>query len=212
MKDGGGIKRILAALDAAYPWDERCFLHYEKPWQLLFATILSAQCTDDRVNMVTEGLYAKFPELRDFAEADIAELEAAIMPVGYFHAKAAHIKRSASMLLGEFGGEVPATVEELTRLQGVGRKTANVLLSHIYKKPCIVVDTHVKRIANRLGLTGFADPVKIEFDLMKKLPEKNWIGLNYQLITLGRAVCLARKPKCGACPLAPECEFEAKRN
>jgi endonuclease-3 len=194
------IKRILETFDALYPFDGKCFLHYEKPWQLLFATILSAQCTDARVNMVTEKLFVQFPTLEDFAGANISELEEAIRQTGFFRSKARHLQQSAAKLLSEHGGEIPSDINALTALSGVGRKTANVVRGHIFKIPCIVVDTHVKRVSSRLGLTRNTDPVKIETDLMKILPQSHWIRYNQQAITHGRQICKAQNPRCTECP------------
>ena len=209
MKDDEAVKRILDLLDELYPWDESCFLEYRKPWQLLFATILSAQCTDDRVNAVTKTLYKKYRTLEAFASAEIDELEQDVLPAGFYKMKAKHIKETAELLISRHGGMVPGDIESLVRLPGVGRKTANVTLGHVFKIPSIVVDTHVKRISNRLGLTKNSCPVKIEFDLMKILPESHWIRFNQQIITHGRQVCVARSPRCEKCGLASECDARA---
>jgi endonuclease-3 len=207
MRDPETVQTILAHLDTLYPWEGRCFLHYETPWQLLFATILSAQCTDDRVNQITAELYKKYADLNAFVKTDIEELESDIRPAGFFHMKAAHIQGSAQMLLSEYGGEVPSDMESLTKLPGVGRKTANVLLSHVFQTPSIVVDTHVKRVSFRLGLTRYTDPEKIEYELMEVLPQSHWIRYNQQIITHGRQVCKARSPRCGECALRGCCHF-----
>ena len=208
MKSKSAIKRILATLDGLYPFDGKCFLQYapEKPWQLLFATILSAQCTDERVNLVTAELFVNFPTLESFATADISTLEKAVHSTGFYRAKANHLQQSARILLDEFGGELPQEIEALTTLPGVGRKTANVVRGHIFKIPSIVVDTHVKRVSHKLGITDNTDPVKIEYDLMDILPKKYWIRYNQQVITHGRLVCIARNPKCNACQLIKDCE------
>ena len=208
MKSKAAIKRILFTLDELYPHDGTCFLHYSpaKPWQLLFATILSAQCTDDRVNQVTALLFEKYPSLESFAICDISELEKAIHSTGFFRAKARHLQISAQILLNDFGGELPQDIETLTSLSGVGRKTANVVRGHIFKIPGIVVDTHVKRISGKLGLTTNTDPTKIEFDLIEILPKKHWIRFNQQVITHGRQICVARCPKCAVCQLKKDCE------
>ena len=198
------IKNILATLDEMYPAEE-CSLDYESDWQLLFATILSAQCTDARVNIITKDLYKKYPDLKAFASADIGELEQDVKPAGYFRSKAKHIKECAGELLTRFEGKVPRTLEELTSLPGVGRKTANVIRTHIYHDDSIVVDTHVKRISQRLGLTKESDPEKIEFDLMKVIPKNYWILINIWFITFGRSTCKAQSPKCQECPLAGYC-------
>ncbi len=199
------IKEILRLLDEEYGTDDRCFLLYEKPYELLFATIMSAQCTDDRVNLVTGTLYKKYTSLEAFAEADLGELEKDIHSVGFYHMKAKHIIEAAKMLIREYGGEMPEDIDELTKLPGVGRKTANVVRGHIFNTPSIVVDTHVKRTAFRLGMTDETDPVRVEFDLMKKLPEDHWTLINLQLIRLGREICHSRKPLCEGCFLASEC-------
>jgi len=207
-KSKAAIKRILTTLDKLYPHDGTCFLNYEAQaaWQLLFATILSAQCTDDRVNMVTPELFRQFPTLEAFASADIHAIEEAIRTTGFFRSKAQHLQSSAQKLLADFGGELPSDIDALTSLSGVGRKTANVTRGHIFGIPSIVVDTHVMRVSNKLGLVDMQDPVKIEFELMRILPQKNWIAFNQQIITHGRRVCIARKPKCDACELRSECE------
>jgi len=208
----GKIDKILKILDDLYPWDGRCFLHHETPWQLLFATILSAQCTDDRVNMVTAELYIKYPSLTAFAEADLNDLEKAIHSTGFFRAKARHLQESARKLLHEFNGQVPSSMEKLTSLGGVGRKTANVVRGHIFGIPSITVDTHVKRVSHRLGLTSHTDPTKIEFELMGILPESHWIRYNQQVITHGRQTCLARSPCCEKCKLNVCCAMYEKQN
>ncbi|MCR5322074.1 MAG: endonuclease III [Lachnospiraceae bacterium] len=196
---------ILRLLDEHYP-DTVCYLEYKTDWQLLFATILSAQCTDERVNMVTKDLYAKYQSLADFAKADITELEQDIKSTGFYRMKAQHIKAAAIELLERFDGIVPCDIDELTSLPGVGRKTANVIRSHIYNEPSIVVDTHVKRISKLLGLTDTLDPEKAEFELMKILPKDHWIAWNTQLIKHGRTVCKAGRPACEKCFLSGVCE------
>ena len=204
-------KEILRILDQTYGTEYVCYLQHETPWQLLIAVILSAQCTDARVNIVTKDLFVKYRDLAAFAEADLRELEQDIRSIGFYHNKAKNIKDCAKMLLQEFGGEVPERLEDLIRLPGVGRKTANVIRGNIYRDPCIVVDTHVKRISRRLGFTKEEDPEKIEYDLMKVLPEDHWILYNIQIITFGRTICFARSPKCGECPLAGLCRSEDKQ-
>ena len=199
-------KRILDLLDREYGTDHRCFLVFEKPWQLLFSTILSAQCTDARVNIVTKDLYVKYPDLRSFAEADLKELEQDIHSTGFYHNKAKNLIACAKALLERFDGEVPSGIDDLTSLPGVGRKTANVIRGNIYEEPSIVVDTHVGRISRKLGLTKETDPVKVEFDLMKKLPKDHWILWNIDLITLGRTICKAPTPKCEECFLKEVCK------
>lgn len=196
---------ILNIIDEMYGTDMRCYLNHDSAWQLLIATILSAQCTDARVNIVTESLFKKYPSVKAFAEADLSELEEDIKPAGFQHSKAYNIIGCCKKLHYEFNDEVPATIEELTSLPGVGRKTANVIRGNIYNDPSIVVDTHVKRISNRLKLTKESDPVKIEFDLMKKLPKDHWILYNIQIITFGRDICTAKNPKCDQCRLKDYC-------
>ena len=196
---------IIKILDELYPFDFKCFLDFETPWQLLFATILSAQCTDERVNSVTSILFKKYLTLKDFAAADFDELCSVIRPAGFFRMKAKHIIGSADILLTKYNGEVPSDIEELTTLPGVGRKTANVVRGHIFRIPSITVDTHVSRVSKRLGLTVSSDPVKAEFELMEILPESHWIAYNQQVISHGRAVCKARSPKCGECMLFEYC-------
>ena len=203
------INNILRTLDQEYGTDYRCFLNYETPWQLLIATILSAQCTDERVNQVTATLFQKYRSLEDFAGADIEELEKDIHSTGFYRNKAKNIIECTSRLLTEFGGEVPKDIEALTSLAGVGRKTANVIRGNIYHEPSVVVDTHVKRISNRLGFTKEEVPVKIEFDLMRVIPKEHWILYNIQIITLGRSLCTARNPKCSVCFLREYCKFAA---
>ena len=206
MNTGQRVSEILRLLDEHYPFDV-CFLSYdeEKPWQLLFSTILSAQCTDDRVNMISERLYEKYKTLMDFAHADPAELEEDIKPAGFFHIKAAHIKDAANMLLNDYGGRIPEGMDELLKLPGVGRKTANLLRGHIFRIPSMIVDTHVKRVSRKLSLTENEDPEKIEYDLMAILPPDHWTAFNIQIIAHGRAVCKARKPDCAGCFLNGLC-------
>ena len=199
------ITEILGRLDAEYGTEQICYLEYENAWQLLFATILSAQCTDARVNLVTRDLYREYPDLSSFAGASLSEMEKAIHSTGFYHNKAKNLIACAQMLLTEYKGEVPSKMEELVKLPGVGRKTANVIRGNIFGEPGIVVDTHVKRISGKLGLTKETDPEKIEFDLMKKLPKENWIRYNMQIITLGRTICTARNPRCADCFLRDLC-------
>ena len=197
---------ILNIIDEMYGTDMRCYLTHDSAWQLLIATILSAQCTDARVNIVTKDLFVKYPSIEAFANADLAELEQDIKPTGFYHNKAKNIIGCCQKLHYEFNDEVPRTIEELTSLPGVGRKTANVIRGNIYNDPSIVVDTHVKRISNRLGLTKESDPVKIEFDLMKELPNDHWILYNIQIITFGRDICKAQNPQCERCKLQKYCK------
>lgn len=199
------VLKILAALDREYGTDDRCYLDHENDWQFLFAVILSAQCTDKRVNEVTPELFRKFPDLQSFRDARITEIEKAIHSIGFYHAKARNLKNCAAHLLSDFNGTVPDEMEKLLTLPGVGRKTANVILGNVYRKPSVVVDTHVRRISEKLGLTKETDPEKVEYDLMKVLPQDHWILYNMQVITLGRTVCTARNPKCETCFLKELC-------
>ncbi|MBQ1843314.1 MAG: endonuclease III [Lachnospiraceae bacterium] len=198
-------EEILRRLDEVYGRDIPCYLHYDTPWQLLFSTIMSAQCTDKKVNEVAEKLYKKYPTVQAFADADLSELEEDIHATGFYHNKAKNIKACARCLLDDYGGEVPRTIEELTSLPGVGRKTANVIRGNIYHDPSIVVDTHVGRISRRLGFTEEKDPAKVEGDLMKEIPREHWIAINIQFIALGRSICTARSPKCRECFLSDLC-------
>ncbi len=199
------VGRILSLLDREYGTEYRCYLNHETPWQLLIAVMLSAQCTDARVNIVTKDLFRKYDTLEKFAEADLKELEQDIHSTGFYHNKAKNIIACCKTLVKDYGGRVPESIEELTALAGVGRKTANVIRGNIYNEPSIVVDTHVKRISRKLGLTREEDPEKIEYALMKVLPKDHWILWNIHIITLGRTVCTARSPKCGECFLREEC-------
>lgn len=198
-------EEILRRLDEVYGRNIPCYLHYDTPWQLLFSTIMSAQCTDKKVNEVAEKLYKKYPMVQAFADADLSELEEDIHATGFYHNKAKNIKACARRLLDDYGGEVPRAIEELTSLPGVGRKTANVIRGNIYHDPSIVVDTHVGRISRRLGFTEEKDPAKVEGDLMKKIPREHWIAINIQFIALGRSICTARSPKCQECFLSDLC-------
>ena len=205
-KEKERVAEVLKRLDTQYGTEYRCYLDHENPWQLLVATILSAQCTDARVNIVTKDLFVKYPDVESFASADLKELEQDIHATGFYHNKAKNIIACARRVLTEFGGEVPSSLEDLTSLAGVGRKTANVIRGNIYNEPSIVVDTHVKRISNKLGFTKEQDPEKIEYDLMDVLPKDHWILYNIHIITLGRTICTARSPKCTECFLADVCK------
>lgn len=196
---------VLRRLDEQYGTEFRCYLEYETPWQLLIAVILSAQCTDARVNIVTRDLFKKYDTLEKFAWASQEELERDIHSIGFYHMKAKNIISCCRTLVTEYGGQVPETVEELTSLAGVGRKTANVIRGNIYHQPSVVVDTHVKRISRKLGFAKEEDPEKIEYELMKLLPEDHWILWNIHIITLGRTICTARSPRCGDCFLQDLC-------
>ena len=204
-------KEILVLLDEKYTREYKCYLNYENPGQLLIATMLSAQCTDARVNVVTKDLFQKYDTMEKFAQADLRELEQDIKPTGFYHNKAKNIIGCAQRLVNEYGGEVPSDLEALVSLPGVGRKTANVIRGNIFHEPSVVVDTHVKRISRRLGLTREEDPVKIEKDLMKVLPREHWILYNIQIITFGRQICFARSPKCEECFLTKYCSEYKKR-
>lgn len=195
------INHLLAQL---YP-QPRTALRHDNPLQLLVATILSAQCTDQRVNQVTPALFARYRTAADFAQADLNELQALIRPTGYYRNKARLIRDCCRQLVEKYGGQVPQTLEELTALPGIGRKTANVVLGDAFGIPGITVDTHVKRLAYRLGLTRHTDPVKIEQALMKLLPPAEWTAFSHRLILHGRQVCRARRPRCESCILAGLC-------
>lgn len=200
-------KEILDRLDQVYTTEYKCYLNHENAWQLLIATMLSAQCTDARVNIVTKDLFQKYKSPQDFAEADLKELEQDIKSTGFYHNKAKNIIACCKALMEKYGGEVPSDIDELTALQGVGRKTANVIRGNIFHEPSVVVDTHVKRISRKLGFTKEEDPVKIEQDLMKVLPKDHWILYNIQIITFGRQICMARNPKCQECFLTEYCSY-----
>ena len=203
-------KLITERLDAEYTTELTCYLNHDNAWQLLVATILSAQCTDARVNIVTAELFKKYTTLEALASADIRELEEDIRTTGFYHNKARNIKACAAELIERHGGEVPSDIESLTALSGVGRKTANVIRGNIFNEPSIVVDTHVKRISGKLGLTRETDPVKIEMALMKVVPKDHWILYNIQIIRLGRTICTARNPKCDECFLKDLCKAVKK--
>ena len=199
------VDTIIARLRETNP-DAHCELNYDTAHQLLVATILSAQCTDERVNQVTPDLFAAYPTIADFAAADRVELEGAIHSTGFFRQKARYIQESSQAILHEYGGELPGTMEELLTLNGVARKTANVVLGEIFNvADGITVDTHVKRLAKRLGLTGHTDPARVEKDLMAIIPQESWIKISHLLIFHGRRICFARKPDCANCPLNDLC-------
>lgn len=204
------IGRILKTLDATYP-DATCALVHKNAWQLLVATILSAQCTDKRVNEVTPGLFRKYPAIADFANVSQEELAADIRSTGFFNNKARSVIGAAKRVLAEFKGKVPRTMEEMLTIPGAARKTANVVLGTAYGIPSgVVVDTHVQRVSQRLDLTRNADPVKIEQDLQAAIPRERWILFGHQVIQHGRALCVARKPRCAECPLDPLCYAKDK--
>jgi len=196
---------ILVRLKRLYP-DARCSLNYQTPVQLLVATILSAQCTDERVNQVTPALFGRYPDAAALAHADLAELEALVRSTGFYRNKAKNIQGACRKILTDFNGQVPKRMELLLTLPGVARKTANVVLAHAYGiNVGVTVDTHVKRLSQRLGLTEHSDPVRIERDLMKLLPQPDWENWSIRLIYHGRAICTARSPKCDRCVLADIC-------
>ena len=204
------VQEILKRLDATYP-NVQCALHHKSAWELLVATILSAQCTDARVNMVTPVIFAKYPTPADFAALKPEELEPDIRPTGFFRNKSKSIVGAAKKIVNDFGGKVPDTMEELLTVPGAARKTANVVLgSWFHKNIGVVVDTHVQRISRRLELTRNTDPGKIEQDLMRILPQERWTDFSHQVIHHGRALCVARTPKCAECPLENVCHAADK--
>ncbi|MGA8029208.1 MAG: endonuclease III [Bryobacteraceae bacterium] len=204
------LNRILEELDKLFP-QATCALHHNNAWQLLVATILSAQCTDERVNKVTPELFKKYPAMQDFSSASQDELAQDIRSTGFFNNKARSLIGAARKILSDYRGSVPRTMEELLSVPGAARKTANVVLGTAYGIPSgIVVDTHVQRISHRLDLTRNTDPVKIEQDLMKVIPTEKWILFSHQVIHFGRQICIARKPRCFSCPLDPICYAKDK--
>jgi len=204
------ITKILKLLDEMYP-GATCALHHHNPWELLVATILSAQCTDKRVNEVTPGLFRKYPTVEDFAHASQAELANDVRSTGFFNNKSKSLIGAAKKLLSGYSGQVPRTMEELLTVPGAARKTANVVLGTAYGIASgVVVDTHVQRLAQRLDLSKHSEPGKIEQDLMKVVPQDRWVLFSHQLIHHGRALCIARKPKCGECRLDPICYAKDK--
>ncbi|HXP09592.1 MAG TPA: endonuclease III [Acidobacteriaceae bacterium] len=204
------IAAILDLLAQAYPGAE-CALHHHNPWELLVATILSAQCTDARVNMVTPFLFKKFPTPTDFAHAPLVEIEEQIRSTGFYHNKAKSLNGAARKLTSDFDGKVPQTMDELLTLPGVARKTANVVLGVAFGKAVgIVVDTHVLRLSRRLELTKAVEPIQVEKDLMKIIPQDHWIAFSHEMIHHGRQVCIARKPRCADCTLEPVCNSSDK--
>lgn len=211
MKKKDRAAFLVAELKNVYP-EGICSLLYPKPYELLFAVRLSAQCTDERVNQITPALFARFPTLEAFAQADVHEVEELIHSCGFFRAKAKDIVAAAQMLLSDFGGEVPHTMEALLTLPGVGRKTANLILGDVFRTPGVVIaDTHCIRISGRLGLTdGTKDPGKVEEQLRRVLPPEESNDFCHRLVLHGRAVCTARAPRCGECTLRPWCDFFSK--
>lgn len=206
------IRPIIEILKKTYP-DAICTLDYKSPHQLMVSAILAAQCTDERVNMVTPGLFEKYPDVEAFANADVDELEDIIRSTGFFHSKSKAIIESARQIVADYGGKVPDNIDELVKLSGVGRKTANLIVGDAYGQPAVVVDTHVKRISGRLGLTKQKDPVKIEMDLREILPVEDSTAFNHLLVAHGRVICKAPTPKCDICPLLEWCPYgqEAKK-
>jgi endonuclease-3 len=205
------ISRILGALERRYP-QATCALTHGDAWQLLVATILSAQCTDERVNMVTPVLFRRYPAVADLAQAKVGDVVEIVRSTGFFNNKANNIVGAAQAIMRDHGGKVPRTMEELVKLPGAARKTANVVLGTAYGIACgVVVDTHVARISQRLDLTAETDPVKIERDLMKVVPEDRWIAFSHRVIHFGREICAARKPRCAECPIAGLCYAEDKQ-
>ena len=207
MKSKAAVNRIIETLKGLYP-DSLCSLQYEKDYELLFAVRLAAQCTDERVNKVTPALYARFPTLESFAQADPAEVGTYIHSCGFFNGKARDIVACAQQLVERHGGKVPGTMEELTALPGVGRKTANLILGDVFGQPAYVCDTHCIRITGRLGLTdGSKDPLKVERQLRQCIPPEESNNFCHRMVLHGRAVCTARSPRCGECTLRPYCDF-----
>jgi endonuclease-3 len=197
-------RAIYKVLTKTYP-NIRCELDFKNPLELIVAVILSAQCTDKRINQITPALFKKYKSAKDYARAPLPEIEEFIYSAGFYHAKARHLKGLGVMLLEAFGGEVPATLEELITLPGVGRKTANVVLGHAFNIPGITVDTHFGRLSRRFGWSESKDPVKVEFEVGDLIPQKEWTNLSQRMIWHGRRICHSRQPACGACPVAKLC-------
>lgn len=200
------VLKIIEILEELYP-DALCGLDYSVPWQLLFATRLAAQCTDERVNKVTPTLFAAYPTLEAFAAAEQTDVEEIIRSCGFYHGKSRDLIGSANMLISDFGGVVPDTMEQLLKLPGIGRKTANIILGDVYGQPAVVTDTHCIRLANRMGLTTNSDPYKVELDLAAIIPPEKQSDFCHRLVLHGRAVCNARKPKCAECAVLPYCAY-----
>jgi endonuclease-3 len=195
---------VINVLEGIYP-DIKIQLNHSNPFELLIATILSAQCTDARVNMVTPFLFAKYPKPIDYVNANLNEIEKDIFSTGFYKNKAKNIQNACKILVEKFNSQVPNNMDDLTSLAGVGRKTANVVLSHSFDIPGVVVDTHVTRISNLLGFVETEDAVKIEYELMKLIPKEYWVKFTHYYINLGRDICIARRPKCGICPISHLC-------
>jgi len=203
------MANIIAILEKEYP-NDHTVLKYNTPFELLVATVLSAQCTDDRVNKVTEKLFKKYITIDDYLKVPQEELEQDIYSTGFYKSKASKIRESARILLEQYNGEMPNTMEELTKLPGVGRKTANVLLANLFNTPGIVVDTHVIRLSNRLGFVDTDNPEKIEYELNEIVPKDQWINFTYIIIEHGRKICTARSPKCNVCSISQYCKYYAE--
>lgn len=210
-KNRENIKKILDILEQTYP-DAECELNYTSAFELLIATILSAQCTDVRVNKVTAELFKKYNKPEDFAKLSTAEISEEIKSCGLYKSKAQKIKETSVILCSNYGGEVPCKMEELVKLPGVGRKTANVVLSNAFGVDAIAVDTHVFRVSNRIGLVKTDTPEKTEFELMKVLPKKRWSKAHHLIIFHGRRICKARKPECNICPIVEYCDYYQEGN
>ncbi len=198
------VRRILPVLKKTYP-DATIALHFSNPLELLIATILSAQCTDARVNIVTRELFRKYRSAEDWAQADLQEIEQDIKSTGFYHNKALSIKGASQKIIDAYGGKVPSTMEELVTLPGVGRKTANCVVGNAFGQPAIMCDTHVIRLSRRLQLSENSDPVKLEFDLAEIVPKRNWTLFCHLLISHGRNICMARRPNCPECPIVKDC-------
>lgn len=210
MEKGRRVEAIAHALEREFP-DAKCALHHASPDQLLFATILSAQCTDERVNKVTPALFARYPSAKELARARVASVEKLVASINFFRTKAKNMVNAAIMIQEKFGGALPRTIEQLTELPGVGRKTANVLLGDAFNiQVGIVVDTHVRRLTNLIGLVDAEDPVEIERQLMGFVPQPMWTKFSHWLILHGRKTCIARRPRCGECVIRPLCEYGRK--
>lgn len=205
------IPLLMAELAILYP-ETRTALDYANPLQLVVATILSAQCTDKRVNLVTPALFARFPDAQSFADAELTEIQEYIHSTGFYRNKSKSIRAFCQAIIAHHNGEVPGTLDELVKLPGVGRKTANVVLGEGFGVPGITVDTHVGRLSRRLGLSRHTNPVKVERDLMRNIPQEEWTRFSHQLILHGRTVCKSRKPRCSACTLNPMCPKRGVRN
>lgn len=211
MEVSNKVTNILSALKALYP-DALCALHFRKDYELMIAVRLSAQCTDARVNLVTPALFAKYPTLEAFAQADIADVEQMVHSCGFYKHKARDIVLACQMLLRDYGGRVPDNMDDLLKLPGVGRKTANLLLGDIYHKEAYVCDTHCIRICGKLGLSQGKDPQKVEMQLRRVIPPEESSDFCHRIVLHGRAVCTARSPKCSQCTLAPFCDFFTGQN